>query len=130
MSLPYLSTAGYGFGSRVLTFTSGNANGVSFIANEYDPTEPTGRTERTTELGAPNGFILFEDRRTVRGQLQYASNATPVPDRGDQFMVTRRTTNTNGVANTININYAVTQVGNPERPRDFWVLDFEGLENK
>ena len=130
MSLPFLSTAGYGYGSRILTFTSGNANGVSFIGNEYDPTEPTAQATRTTELGAPNGLILFEERRTLRAQLQYANNATPVPDRGDTLTVTRRTTNTNGVANTINVNYVVNQMGNPERPRDFWVLDIEGIEAK
>lgn len=130
MSLPYLSTAGVGYGSRILTFTGGNANGTSFICNEYDPTEPTAQTMRTTELGAPNGWVGFEERRTLRGQLQFATNATPVPDRGDPFVVTRRTTATNGVSNTININYVVTEIGMPERPRDFWVCDIQALENK
>lgn len=125
MSLPYLSTAGVGYGTRVITFSSGNANGTSFICNEYDPTEPTGTTERMTELGAPNGFILFQDRQTVRMQLQFATNATNTPDRGDAFVVTRRTVG----ANTVNINYVVTELGIPERPRDFWVLDVQGKQN-
>lgn len=132
MSLPYLSlgSPGAGYGSRILTFTTGNANGVSFICNEYDPTEPTARTDRTTELGAPNGFIMFEDRRNLRGQLQFATNATPVPDRSDRCVVTRRTTNTNGVANTINVNYVLEQIGIPERPRDFWIADVQFVEDK
>lgn len=124
MSLPFLVNPNCGYGSRIMTFSSGNANGVSFIANEYDPTEPTADTRRTTELGAPNGFILFEERRLLRGQLQYATNATSVPDRGDRFTVTKRTTNTN----TMNVNYVTTEVGNPERPRDFWVCDFQAME--
>lgn len=128
MSLPFLTTPGYGFGTRILTFTSGNANGISFICNEYDPTEPTADTRRTTELGAPNGFILFQERNLLRAQLQFATNATQVPDRSDTLVVTRRTTATNGVANTININYALTEIGMPERPRDFWVLDIQAMQ--
>ena len=124
MSLPYLSTAGVGYGSRLITFSTGNANGTSFICNEYDPTEPTASTTRTTALGAPNGFVLFEDRRTLRGQLQFATNATPVPDRGDEFIVTRRTMN----AGTVNVTYVVSEIGMPERPRDFWVCDIQGME--
>jgi len=127
MSLPYAFPSGAGYGSRLLTFNSGNANGVSFICNEYDLTEPTAQTTRTTELGAPNGFVIFEERRTVRGQLQYANTATPTPDRSDTFVMGRRTTNSNTV---VNVNYVVTEVGMPERPRDFWVLDIQAMEIK
>ena len=127
MSLPYAFPSGAGYGSRLLTFTSGNANGVSFICNEYDLTEPTAQTTRTTELGAPNGFVIFEERRTVRGQLQYANTATQTPDRSDTFTMGRRTTNSNTV---VNVNYVVTEVGMPERPRDFWVLDIQAMEIK
>lgn len=124
MSLPYLSTAGVGYGSRLLTFTTGNANGVSFICNEYDPSEPTAMTSRTTQLGAPNGFILFQERGTLRAQLQFATNSTNTPDRGDECVVTRRTTGTN----TVNVTYVVETLGLPERPRDFWVADIQFQE--
>lgn len=124
MALPYSSTAGVGYGARLLTFTSGNANGVSFICNEYDPTEPTAMTSRTTELGAPNGFVLFQERSPLRGQLQFATNATNVPNNSDEFITTRRTTN----GATVNVTYVVTEVGLPERPRDFWVCDIQAAQ--
>lgn len=124
MSLPYLSTPGVGFGSIIMTFTTGNANGVAFIAEEADPVEPTAQTTRTTELGAPNGWIGFQERRTFRGKLQVATNTTNYPDRGDEFVLTRRTTNTN----TINVTMALIEIGLPQRPRDFWSLDVQGLE--
>lgn len=127
MSLPFLSNPNFGFGSRVLSFTSGNASGVSFVAQEYDPSEPTSQTTRTTELGAPNGVIIFEERRTLRAQLQFANVSTPTPDRGDTLSVTRRTISSN---TTTTVNYAVTEVGLPERPRDFWVCDFQAVEAK
>jgi hypothetical protein len=124
MALPYLSTAGVGFGSRVVTFTTGNSNGVGFIAEEYSPSEPTTQTLRTTELGAPNGWIGFQDRRTFTGKFQVATNSTNYFDRGDEFVVTRKTTGTN----TINVTYAVVDMGLPERPRDFWSIDVQALE--
>lgn len=119
MSLPYAYPNNVGYGTRVLTFSTGNANGVSFICNEYDPTEPTALTARLTELGAPNGFVMFQEARTARAGLQFATNATNVPDRGDELITTRRTTGTN----TINVTYVVESIGLPERPRDFWVAD-------
>lgn len=124
MALPYSSTTGVGYGSRILTFTTGNANGVSFICNEYSPTEPTASTSRTTELGAPNGFVLFQERNTLRGQLQFATNTTNVPNNSDEFIVTRRTVN----GATTNITYVVSEIGMPERPRDFWVCDIQAMQ--
>ena len=124
MSLPYLSTAGVGFGSRIVTFSTGNANGVGFIAEEYDPSEPTTQTLRPTELGAPNGWVGFRDRRAFRAKFQVATNSTNYFDCGDEFIVTRKTTGTNAV----NVTYAVTEIGQPERPRDFWTLDVQALE--
>ncbi len=124
MSLPYLSFAGAPFGSILLTFTTGNANGVAFIAEESDPVEPTAQTTRTTELGAPNGWVGFQERRTFRGKLQVATNITNYPDRGDEFILSRRTTNTN----SINVTMALIEIGQPQRPRDFWTLDVQGLE--
>jgi hypothetical protein len=126
MSLPYLTTAGLGFGSRVVTFSTGNSNGVAFIAEEYSPTEPTAQTTRTTELGAPNGWIGFEERRTANWKLQVATNSTNYFDRGDECIVTRKTTGTN----TINVTMVVVEMGLPERPRDFWSIDVQLLEKK
>ena len=103
----------------MLTFTSGNANGTSFICNEYSPDEPTAVTQRLTEVGAPNGFVMFAEARMARASLQFATNTTNVPDRGDELITTRRTTNTN----TINVTYVVENIGFPERPRDFWTAD-------
>lgn len=124
MSLPYLTNANYGYGSEVVVMTSGNSNTVGFIAEEHDPSEPTAQTTRTTELGAPNGFIAFAERRTYRGKFQVASNATNYFDRGDTFIVPRKTT---GV-NYVNFTYAVIDMGLPKRPRDFWSIDVQGLE--
>ena len=119
MSLPYAYPNNVGYGTRVLTFSTGNANGVSFICNEYDPSEPSAITARLTELGAPNGFVEFAEARTARASLQFATNATNCPDRGDELITTRRTVGTN----TINVTYVVESLGMPERPRDFWMLD-------
>lgn len=124
MSLPYLTSAGLGYGSRIVTFTTGNANGVGFIAEEYSPSEPTSQTMRTTELGAPNGWIGFQDRRTATWKLQVATNTTNYFDRGDECVVQRKTTtNVN-----INVTMVVVDMGLPERPRDFWSIDVQLLE--
>ncbi len=126
MSLPYLTSPNIGFGSFILTPTTGNANGVAFIAEEHDATEPTAQTTRTTELGAPNGWIGFEERRTARGKLQLATNTTAHPARGDEYVYTTLS-NAN---TTLNVTMAFTEVGEPKRPRDFWSLDFQALEKK
>ena len=126
MSLPYLTNPNIGYGSFILTPQTGNANGVSFIAEEHDATEPTAQTTRTTELGAPNGWIGFEERRTSRGKLQIATNITAHPDRGDEYVYTK-TTSSNAV---VNVTMVFTEIGEPKRPRDFWSLDFQAMEKK
>ena len=123
MSLPYLVNPNYGFGSIILTPTTGNANGVAFIAEEHEVTEPTEQTKRTTELGGPNGWIGFQERRMTRGKLQLATNTTALPDRGDNYIYSRTT---NGAS--ININMVFIEIGLPKRPRDFWTVDFQALE--
>ena len=124
MSLPYLSTAGVGFGSVIITPTSGNASGVSFIAETSDPVAPTAQTFRTTELGAPNGTIGFAERRTWRGTLQIATNSTAHPDVGDEFTLARTTTN----AGSVNVNYWFTELGEPKAAREFWKIEAQALE--
>jgi hypothetical protein len=120
MSLPYAYAPNIGFGSVIVTMSSGTANGVSFIANELTATFPTAETSRTTELGAPNGFVLFKDPSTVSGQLQLASNTTNTPSPSDEFPVT--------FPNYGTYNYVMTQIGLPRRPRDIWVVDFNARE--
>lgn len=120
MSLPYLTNAAIGFGSIILTPISGNANGVAFIANEFVMTEPTAVSDRTTALGAPNGYVMFQDKRTATGQLQLATNATLAPENGDEFIFNR--------PNAGNITFAFQEIGIPRRPRDLWVVDFQALE--
>lgn len=120
MALPYLTNAAIGYGSIIITPTTGNANGVSFIANEFVMTEPSAVTDRTTELGAPNGFVMFRDKRTATGQLQLATNATLAPENGDEFIFNR--------PNAGNVTLVFQEIGIPRRPRDIWSVDFQALE--
>lgn len=120
MALPYLTNAGIGYGSIIITPTTGNANGVAFIANEFVMTEPSAVTDRTTELGAPNGFVMFRDKRTATGQLQLATNATLAPENGDEFIFNR--------PNAGNVTLVFQEIGIPRRPRDIWSVDFQALE--
>lgn len=120
MSLPYLTNASIGYGSIIVTPTTGNAVNVAFIANDFTLTEGTEQSMRTTELGAPNGYVMFRERKTVRGQLQLASNSTLAPENGDEFIYNR--------PNSGNATYAFSEIGIPRRPRDLWVVDFQALE--
>lgn len=124
MSLPYFTGSNVGYGSPLITPTSGNANGISFIANEFDPVLPTAQTTRTTELGAPNGWIGFRERYTGRGQLQSATNITGIPAPGDEFVFPVPTTN----SNSTNVTFVFTEIGLPRRPREFWAIDFQAME--
>jgi hypothetical protein len=55
--------------------------------------------------------------------IQYQKRE-PVPNNSDEFIVTRRTTN----GATTNITYVVSEIGMPERPRDFWVCDIQAMQ--
>lgn len=120
MALPYLTNAAIGYGSIIITPTTGNAANVAFIANEFVMTEPSAVTDRTTELGAPNGFVMFRDKRTATGQLQLATNATLAPENGDEFIFNR--------PNAGNVTLVFQEIGIPRRPRDIWSVDFQALE--
>lgn len=115
MALPY-STATLPWGSFVLTTTSGNANGTAYIAQDFEVTEPAQLTERTTELGAPNGAFLTESARTGRGTLQLAATTTVAPDRGDEFIRSLR-------PNGANVTFFFTEVSLPRSARDFHVVN-------
>lgn len=128
MSVPYLVSPNYGYGSIILTPTTGNANGVSFIAEESTPGATLAKTTRETELGAPNGWIGFAERRSWRGTLQVATNTTAHPDVGDEFILARITTSTNGSPATVNVTFAFDDVGEPKRQRDFWKIEAAATE--
>lgn len=128
MSVPYLTNANYGYGSIVLTPTTGNANGVGFIAEESTPSATLAKTTRETELGAPNGWIGFQERRTWRGTLQLATNTTAHPDVGDEFILGRITASPNAVPTVVNVTFAFDDVGEPKRQRDFWKMECAATE--
>lgn len=129
MAVPYLVSPNYGYGSVIITPTTGNANGISFIAEESTPTATLAKTTRETELGAPNGWIGFAERRTWRGTLQFATNVTPHPDRGDEFILPRITSGDGTNApNTVNVTFVFDEVGEPKRQRDFWKAEAAATE--
>ncbi len=124
MAIPYLVSPNYGYGSVIITPTTGNANGVAFIAEESTPTRTLAKTTRETELGAPNGWIGFQERRTWRGTLQLATNVTAHPDAGDEFVLPVITSN----ANSVNVTFAFDEIGEPKRQRDFWKIEAAATE--
>ncbi|HEX2656135.1 MAG TPA: hypothetical protein VHN11_21135 [Xanthobacteraceae bacterium] len=128
MSVPYLVSPNYGYGSVIITPTTGNANGVSFIAEESTPTATLAKTTRETELGAPNGWIGFQERRTWRGTLQIATNVTAHPDVGDEFILPRITASPNSTPTVVNVTFAFDDMGEPKRQRDFWKLEAAATE--
>lgn len=129
MSVPYLTNAAYGYGSVIITPTTGNANGIAFIAEESTPGRSLSKTTRETELGAPNGWIGFRERDSWRGTLQVATNVTPRPDIGDEFILPRITSGDGTNApNTVNVTYVFDDVGQPKRQRDFWKIEGSATE--
>jgi hypothetical protein len=129
MAIPYLVSPNYGWGSIILTPTTGNANGIGFIAEESTPQAALGKTTRETELGAPNGWIGVAERRTWRGNLQLATNTTAHPDVGDEFILPRITSTNNGAnVNTVNVTFVFDDIGEPKRQRDFWKIDGAATE--
>ncbi len=128
MAIPYLTNPAFGYGSIILTPTTGNANGVGFIAEESTPSQSLAKVTRETELGAPNGWIGFQERRTWRGTLQLATNVTAHPSAGDEFILAQPTTATNGVLTSVNVTYAFDEIGEPKRQRDFWKIEAAATE--
>jgi hypothetical protein len=128
MAIPYLTNPAFGYGSVIITPTTGNANGVSFIAEESTPSATLAKVTRETELGAPNGWIGFQERRTWRGTLQLQTNTTAHPDRGDEFILGQQTATTNGTPVVVNITFAFDDIGEPKRQRDFWKIEAAATE--
>jgi hypothetical protein len=116
MALPYSTSATLPWGSFTLTTTSGNANGTSYIAEDFEVTESAQLTERPTALGAPNGAFLVDSARTGRGTLQLASTSTVAPDNGDEFVRSLR-------PNAANVTFFFTEISLPRRVRDFHMVN-------
>lgn len=112
MSLPYQTSATLAWGSFILTPTTGNANGVAFIAEDFEVTEPTFVQSRHDANGAPNGAFMVAEARTGRGTLQLAANTTLAPEPSDEFTrVLRYGKNA--------VTFFFTEVGLPKKARDF-----------
>lgn len=129
MAIPYLTNPAFGYGSVIITPNGGNANGISFIAEESNPTRTLAVVTRETELGAPNGWIGFRERTPWRGTLQLATNVTPHPDVGDEFILSRITSGDGTNApNTVNTTFVFNEIGEPKRQRDFWKMEAVATE--
>lgn len=102
MSLPYTTSAGLPYGSRVLTISA-----VAYIANNFRVSQAGKLLERTTELGAPNGVVLIDTAYTGTAELQLASTATAFPNVSMTFSAFVPQENAN-------LNFFITEVGAPE----------------
>lgn len=121
MSLPYSTSATLAWGSFILSPTTGNANGVSFIAEDFEVTEPSFIGQRHDQNGAPNGAFQVAEARTGRGTLQLAANTTLAPERSDEFTRVLR-------YNTAATTFFFTEVGLPKRARDFDIVHVQFRE--
>lgn len=109
MSLPYSTSAGLPYGSRILTIST-----VSYIANNWRVEQQGKLLERSTELGAPNGAVLIDAPYTGSATLQVAANTTAFPNISMTFSAYVPQENAN-------LNFFLTQVGAPE-DQDQWKL--------
>ena len=75
MSLPYTTTAGLPYGSRVLTI-----NSVAYICNRFEVQQQGEVKRRKTELGAPNGAFMLRAPYTGTAELQLALTSTAFPN--------------------------------------------------
>ena len=114
MAIPYLTTSGLPYGSRVVTIAS-----VGYIANNFSVSDPLNVIERTDELGAPNGAIGIDQVKTGSAQLQMATTSTSYPVKGAEFSAA-----VNGTATT----FFLTEVGMPEEAAGFKVADISFRE--
>lgn len=121
MALPYNSTGTIPWGSFILVPTTGIATGVNFIANDFECTEPTEIIDRKTALNAPNGFILTEQARTGRGELQLETTSTLAPERGDEFTKVLR-------PGTSAKTFVFTEIGLPKKQNGIDVVPVQFRE--
>lgn len=109
MSLPYSTSAGLPYGTRILTIPTG---GVAYICNDFDARQDGKLIERMTELGAPNGAVLLDTPYTGTATLQLAANTTAYANISMVFSARVEQENAN-------LNFFITGTGAPEGPDQF-----------
>lgn len=121
MALTYNTTNTYAWGTFSATFTSGGANGNSYIVDDATFTESTWLADRKDNVGNPNGALGGVEPSTGRGTLQLANNNVIAPQRFDEFT---RILRPGAAANT----FFLTSVGLPKKQRDFDSVEIEFRE--
>lgn len=116
MALTYNTTNTYAWGTFIATFTSGAANGNSFIVEDATFTESTWVSDRKDNVGNPNGALGGIEPGTGRATLQLANANVIAPHRFDEFT---RSLRPGAAANT----FFLTEVGLPKKQRDFDVVE-------
>jgi len=116
MALTYTTSSNFAWGTFVLTPSSGVANGVGFIADDFMSTAPTWLAERKDNVGNPNGSLGGVEAITGRGTLQLANANVVAPYVFDEFT---RSLRPGANANT----FFFTEIGLPKKQRDFDVVE-------
>lgn len=116
MALPYSTSAGLPYGSRVLSI-----GGVSYIANNFRVEQAGKLLERTTELGAPNGAVMIDTAYTGTAEVQLAANTTVYPNISMTF-------STRVDSENANLNFFLTTVGAPESADQWKFVDIQFRE--
>ena len=116
MALTYTTSTNLAWGTFVLTPSSGAANGVGFIAEEFSASQPTWLAERKDNVGNPNGAVGGVEPITGRGTLQLANANVVAPQPFDEFT---RILRPGATANT----FFFTEVSFPKKQRDFDVVE-------
>lgn len=112
MALTYNTTNTYAWGTFVCTFTSGAANGNSFIVEDATFTQSTWLADRKDNVGNPNGALGGIEAASGRMTLQLANANVVAPQPFDEFT---RSLRPGASANT----FFLTEVGLPKKQRDF-----------
>jgi len=116
MALTYNTTSTYAWGTFVLTPSSGAANGVGFIAEDFSATQGTWLADRKDNVGNPNGALGGMEAITGRGTLQLANANVVAPQPFDEFT---RVLRPGASANT----FFFTEISFPKKQRDFDVVE-------
>lgn len=116
MALTYTTTSNFAWGTFILTPTTGVANGVGFIADDFTSTGGTWLAERNDNVGNPNGALGGIIPITGRGTLQLANANVAAPYQFDEFS---RALRPGQNANT----FFFTEIGLPKKQRDFDVVE-------
>lgn len=110
MSLPYTTSAGLPWGTRILTIS-----GTSYVCNSFNVEQNGQLIERNDHIGAPNGAVLLRRAFTGTAELQLASNTTAYPNASMEFSAYVPQANAN-------LNFFIMPpVGAPEQQDQFKV---------